>query len=1449
MSRVFAVAIPLVLFSPLSTPANQPRTIKVLFLGDDGHHRPAERFRQLQPLLEKRGIVLTYSDRADALSPRLLAGYDGLIIYANIARITPQQEKALLDFVEGGKGFIPLHCASYCFLNSPRYIDLVGAQFLRHGTGTFRTTPAQSDHPILKGFKGFESWDETYVHTKHNEKDRTVLEYREEKGRREPWTWVRTQGKGRVFYTAWGHDTRTWGNPGFQNLVERGIRWAVGQDPGVVPPYTGKPRMTAKRRDVKPFEYIEARVPFYPSGRRWGVTGEPIHQMQKPLDPVESMKHFVTPEDFEVRLFASEPNLGGKPICMNWDERGRLWVCVTVDYPNNKQPPGKGHDRIVICEDTKGIGRADKFTVFADKLSLPTSLTFHKGGVIVHQPPDTLFLKDTDGDDVADEQRVLFTGWSTEDTHAGPSNLHAGLDNWIYGIVGYAGFHGQIGGERHHFSRGFYRFRPDGSKMEFLRNTNNNSWGVGLSEEGIVFGSTANGNPSVHLPIPNRYYESVRGWSSTVLDGIAGNPAFETITDKVRQVDYHGHFTAAAGHELYTARTYPPEYWNRMAFVAEPTGHLIATFELQPDGASFRSRMAWDLLASDDEWSAPIAAAVGPDGHVWAIDWYNYIVQHNPTPPGWKTGKGNAYETELRDKKHGRIYRIVYKGANASRRLSLKDAKPDDLVSALHNDNMLWRLHAQRLLVERGGLDVLPKLVRLAGERSVDQIGLNPAVIHALWTMQGLGALDGSHPEATEVAKAALKHPSAGVRRNAVAVLPRGADTVTAIVRARLLHDSDPQVRLAALLALADLPADPGAAEAILDALKDAPTRQDRWLGDAATSAAAAHAEAFLTKALARNGSTPIPPALLTLVERVAEHHARGGPTKTVYSLLAALTSAREPVSGSVVAGLCRGWPRDMPPSVTAEMKENLVKLFRTLAPRGQGYLVELTNRWHSPVLEQQAAELARTLLARLRDEKATDDDRAAAAAQLVDLRRTDPAVVEQVLELLTPRTSPKLARDWLAAVGRNETRQAGGALIRLLPSLTPRVRPAGLGVLLSRAEWTRALLDAAAEGKVQLTDLGLDQQQQLLTHPRRDIAARARRLLSRSASLPDSDRQKVVDELGPLAQRNGDVAVGKLVFQKHCGVCHTHDGEGGKVGPDLTGMAVHPKSYLLREVLDPNRNVEGNYRQYQLTTKAGRTLTGLLASETKTAVEVLDAQGKRHTILREDIEELQASKKSLMPEGFEKQLSKDDLVNLLEFLTHKGKFLPLPLGKVATAVSTKGMFYSKEDTAERLVFDDWSPKTFQGVPFTLVDPHGDQVPNVVLLYGPQGNFAPKMPRAVKLSVNTTARAIHLLSGVSGWGYPAGEKGTVSLIVRLRYADGKTEEHSLKNGEHFADYIRRVDVPGSQFAFGLHGRQVRYLAVQPRRRDRIEQIEFIKGPDDTAPMIVAVTVEALALPE
>jgi uncharacterized protein len=233
-----------------------------------------------------------------------------------------------------------------------------------------------------------------------------------------------------------------------------------------------------EKKDLKPFEYEEANVPFYSPKARAGAPrgADGWNKMQKPLDVAESMKHFVVPAGFEVQLFAAEPNIA-KPIAMTWDHRGRLWVAETLDYPNEMKPRGQGSDRIKICEDTNGDGKADKFTIFADKLSIPTSLVFANGGLIIHQAPDTLFMKDTDGDDKADEVKVLFSGWGTGDTHAGPSNLLYGFDNWIYGIVGYSAFRGTVGGEEVKFGSGFYRFRPDGSKLEFLRSTSNNSWG------------------------------------------------------------------------------------------------------------------------------------------------------------------------------------------------------------------------------------------------------------------------------------------------------------------------------------------------------------------------------------------------------------------------------------------------------------------------------------------------------------------------------------------------------------------------------------------------------------------------------------------------------------------------------------------------------------------------------------------------------------------------------------------------------------------------------------------------------------------------------------------------------------------------------------------------------------------------------------------------------------
>ncbi len=351
------------------------------------------------------------------------------------------------------------------------------------------------------------------------------------------------------------------------------------------------------------------------------------------------------------------------------------------------QPAGKGRDRIMICEDTDGDGRADKFTVFADKLSIPTSLAFANGGVIVHQAPDTLFLKDTDGDDKADVRKVLFTGWGTGDTHAGPSNLRYGLrqlDLRHRRLLRLQRRRSAASSIR--FGQGFYRFKPDGSKLEFLRSTNNNSWGVGFSEEGLLFGSTANGCPSVYLPIPNRYYEAVRGWSPTrAADASPTRNRFYPITDKVRQVDWHGGFTAGAGHALYTARTYPKQYWNRTAFVAEPTGHLRRDVHAAAEGQRLRlaqrAGTCWPATTSGPRRSS---AEVGPDGNVWVIDWYNYIVQHNPTPAGLQDRQGGRLRDaaarqdarpDLPDRRQGR--------ASRSTPPTLDPSDPAGLVAAL----------------------------------------------------------------------------------------------------------------------------------------------------------------------------------------------------------------------------------------------------------------------------------------------------------------------------------------------------------------------------------------------------------------------------------------------------------------------------------------------------------------------------------------------------------------------------------------------------------------------------------------------------------------------------------------------------------------------------------------------------------------------------------------------
>ena len=786
--------------------------IRVLFLG---HESKLHNSNEYYPILSKSlGRDAIYFDYVTSVNQALddadyLNQFDALLLYANHPRISSVQWKNLLSFVRSGKGFIPVHCASWCFSNVPEYDQLVGGRFKSHQGAVFSPRVVKKMHPAVQGIGKLEAWDETYFHERHHSKNRTVLMVRDPlpgdpHDQPEPWTWVRTEGKGRVFYTASGHDERVWGKAEFHQLIKQGILWAVGEQ--VLERYEN---FLAKRAPLK-YEKRD-NIPNYEK------RPEPL-AYQLPLSPEESIKHTQVPVGFKLELFASEPDIVN-PIYFQWDKSGRLWVVETVDYPNELKEGRKGNDRIKICEDTDGDGKADKFTIFADGFNIPTSLTFARGGVILAHAPDLLFLQDTDGDDKADIRKILITGFGLNDTHAGPSNLRYGLDNWIYGTVGYSGFNGEVNGETHSFRSGTFRFKSDGSKMEFLHQYNNNTWGIGLNQQGDIFGSTANNNPSFFGGVPSRVHNGEKRMTAKM---IASSPRFYPITPNIRQVDAFNAYTAGCGHAFATSSGFPESWRNQRAFICGPTGHLLGMYDVRPKGSGFESVNAYSLVASTDEWFSPIVAEVGPDGNLWIADWYNFIIQHNPTPNlnrgGYdaQRGLGNAHINPNRDRQHGRIYRLVYQ-KNEAPVINLENASWEKLVQALENDNMFWRLTAQRLLVDGGYKKAVPALIKLLSQPA-------PKSLHALWALHGLGALD------RQAHERCLNSKDPALRRNAIRALPTDLKGQQMLHDSATLADKNLLVRLASFVKLASFPRDQGTRDIASLLMRVEENAKDEWL-------------------------------------------------------------------------------------------------------------------------------------------------------------------------------------------------------------------------------------------------------------------------------------------------------------------------------------------------------------------------------------------------------------------------------------------------------------------------------------------------------------------------------------------------------------------------------------------------------------------------------------------
>ena len=799
--------------------------VRVLFLGHDSrHHDSGVLCPLLMEALGQEAIYFDYSTSLEVLDPEILAGYDALLLYANHDIISEAQFEALEGFIRSGGGFVAVHSASACFRNSMAYFQLLGARFRSHGDGVFAPETVMPDHPALEGVEPFEAWDETYVHQHAQPEDRTVLMVRRDGDHEEPWTWVRGHGEGRIFYTASGHDRRSWDQPGFQQLIRGGILWAVGDE-----------------RRASWQEFVDNRTePTFerrPDIPNYENRPEPL-PYQFPLSPEDSMERTQVPAGYRLELFAAEPMIRN-PIDMTWDERGRLWVIESVDYPNDLADDQRGNDSIKILEDTTGDGRADQVTVFADGLNIPTALTFVGDGLLVAQAPHFLLLRDTTGDDKADVRERVFAGmWGINDTHAGPSNLTLGMDNRYYGAVGYAGFRGRFNGDEVRFSQGVFRFEPDGSAIEFLHQFTNNTWGLGFNAAGDLFGGTANNAPTFFCGLPLGLAPA--GHQVQSARRINRVDRAHAITPNVRQVDVFGGYTSAAGHRFAPAHLLPRHLATgfEAALICEPTVHLLALKLMRPDGAGYVAEDGFNLAASSDEWFSPVAAQVGPDNAIWVLDFYNFIIQHNPTPsPGRGgfaavTGAGNAHENPNRDNEHGRIYRIVPEHAEPPAIRSLADAGVDDLVAALADPNPFWRGTAQRLLHHDHAGDA-GAVARLREVLADPQAG--PAAAHALWLLHGAGELD------TDEHRTALNAPDPVLRRNAVRALAGTEAAGELLFESAVITDSDLATRLAAFTVLASLPTTEELATLVQGLQGDEFNRSDDWLAEALRLLQAVH--------------------------------------------------------------------------------------------------------------------------------------------------------------------------------------------------------------------------------------------------------------------------------------------------------------------------------------------------------------------------------------------------------------------------------------------------------------------------------------------------------------------------------------------------------------------------------------------------------------------------------
>ncbi len=1172
----------------------------------------------------------------------------------------------------------------------------------------------------------------------------------------QPQVWTYEKEKYRAFTCIPGHYHRNFSHNGIRTMILRGIAWA------------------GKRENIdelcKPAELGDAL--------RYVEGGCP--------SPQELPKALEVHPEFNLSLVAAEP-LINKPMNIDWDEKGRLWVVETPEYPNGLRQsnvdawkdsganqPGhydrKPLDCVSILSDTNGDGVMDKKQVFADEIELATSSVFYKNGVIVCAAPDMWFFEDTNGDDKADKRTKIYTNLGNRDTHAVINNMRWGLDGWIYATHGYSSTDDVKSGDG---SKGFgpigagvVRFKPDGSAFEQYASRGGNTWGLDITSDGQVFYTQpTSGNHFIHVVLPE--YVLAKG----KLPGVSGTngmlpreptyPAMHWEQQAYVQIDQVGSYTAAAGCAIYEGGAWPAK-WNYGYFTTEPTLNIVSHFMVEPDGVTYKAkrepgREQTEFIRSQNLWFRPIENRVGPDGALYIVDFCNQAVIHNDTR-GPTHGPANAAVRPDRDHYYGRIWKVQHKEAKKVEVAVLDKTKISDLKDKLGSTE-----NAHQSAV----------IARLLSED-------RPAI-------------DENGPDKFEPKKHLYS-------------APMGSAALRAYKSAK--QAASPE-----------------------QLLKDFAAAQDDWTRSALIAAAADKPAEVIAAALSSSSSESLSNFVSALLPAALPANA-----EKLITACANADAKADPVKNAILRGIATSM--NEAPAMSPALTEALKKLLAQ--PSLAAATLPLVTKWDKGgVLAAEVKAQLDKLSATLSDNAAPVEARVSAAKGLVAVGGASQEYV--VRALARPEMPAALQSAIVAALD-----ESGGveAIVPAFGTLKREQQTQAFEAMLKRPEATGALLDAVKAGSIDRAIFAPGDVARLRSHPNKQIAKRANDLFKVNNAAKDA----IIAKLVPEVEKPGNAAQGKMLFTAACAICHKLGDIGVAVGPPLDGMGAHGPAELLVHIVDPNREVDPSFWAFNITTKKGETLVGVVTSENSATVTLATQVGLRE-IAKSDIDKRENTRRSLMPEGLD-ALGPEPLRDILAFICGDAmkQFRILHLADAFTADSRDGLFASADPRGGQVKLTKFGNVKVEGVPFFIQDPAKSSTGgNLIVLKGGPGkdNHSQTFPAKAEVAINVAAKRLQLLSGVSGWGFPAVQDEAPALKATVVYEGGEKEEFTLLNGIHFSDYIRPVEVPGSKGIEGLaDGQEPRLLTLELTKK-AVAKTLILESPagNKTPPVIIAVTAD------